>query len=386
MSVQRILIALTILSTLLFGIHYYLWARLVRDPALPPPWSATGTWAIIVLGVSAFLGVFLTRVAPRDLVSPVMWVVFSWLGVMFYLFLLLALSDALLVVVWLARRLGGGETVDAERRVTLARLVAGVVGGLSLGLGTVGLASALGRLRVAEIRVPLKKLAAGTPPYRIVQVSDIHVGPTIGEAFVREMVQRVNELAADCIVITGDLVDGSVEQLGKLVLPLKDLRAKDGVYFVTGNHEYYSGVDEWLTFLGTLGIRVLRNERLPVGPLDLAGVDDWSAKTFGHGHGADIPKALAGRDPSRAVVLLAHQPQAIEEAETHGVDLQLSGHTHGGQLFPWRYAVRLVTPYVAGLYQHKSAALYVSRGTGYWGPPMRVAAPAEITHLTLTPA
>jgi predicted MPP superfamily phosphohydrolase len=186
-------------------------------------------------------------------------------------------------------------------------------------------------------------------------------------------------------VITGDLVDGSVEQLGALTAPLKELHAKDGVFFVTGNHEYYSGVDEWLAYLGELGIRVLRNERVPVGPIDLAGVDDWSARSFGHGHGADLSKALAGRDKERPVVLLAHQPQAIVEAEQHGVDLQLSGHTHGGQMFPWVYAVKLVTPYVAGLYQHKTSALYVSRGTGYWGPPVRVGAPAEITHLTLVP-
>jgi hypothetical protein len=386
MSVSRILIALTVLSSLLFGIHYYLWARLVRDPGLPAPWSTAATWGLGVLAVGGIVGFALVRVAPRSVSSPVMWVVYSWIGLMFYLFLLLAASDAALLVMALARHVGKVPPVDVERRVGLARIVASVVSVAAFGLGGVGMASALGKTAIARVRVPLAKLPAGMKPYTVVQVSDIHIGPTIGEAFIREMVAEVNALAPDAIVITGDLVDGSVAQLGPLAEPLRELRAKDGVFFVTGNHEYYSGVDEWLTFLRGLGIRVLRNERVAVGPFDLAGVDDWTAHSFGHGHGADLPKALDGRDASRALVLLAHQPQAIVEAETLGVDLQLSGHTHGGQIFPWSYAVKLVTPYVAGLYQHKRAAIYVSRGTGYWGPPMRVGAPAEITHLELVPA
>jgi uncharacterized protein len=386
MSLTRILVALTVLTSILSGVHYYLWARLVRDPALPSPWNSVATWALVLLAASTLGGFVLTRVGPRSVSSPVMWVVYTWLGLMFYLFFLLVASDVALVLMSLVRRMAGDAVVDPEKRLTLSRGVAGLVSVLALGLGAFGMVSALGKTAIARVTVPLKKLAAGTPPYRIVQVTDIHVGPTIGEDFIRRLVQQVNELQPDCIVITGDLVDGSVAELGALAAPLEGLRAKDGVYFVTGNHEYYSGVDEWLTFLRGLGIRVLRNERVAVGPIDLAGVDDWSAKSFGHGHGADIPRALLGRDPARAVVLLAHQPQAIVEAESLGVDLQLSGHTHGGQIFPWSYAVKLVTPYVAGFYRHKSASLYVSRGTGYWGPPMRVGAPAEITHLELVPA
>jgi predicted MPP superfamily phosphohydrolase len=386
MSVTRILVALTIVTALVGGIHYYLWARLIRDPALSPPWSTAGSWVLASLAVSALLGFALARFAPRGVSSPVMWVVYPWIGVMFYLFLLLVASDVLLLVAAVTRWFGGGAAVDPERRVFLARLVAGTVSTLALGVGGYGMASALGRIAVTNVRVPLSRLSKDTKPYRIVQVTDIHVGPTIGEEFIRTLVAEVNALDPDCVVITGDLVDGSVAELGPLAAPLAGLRARDGVFFVTGNHEYYSGVDEWLTFLRGLGIRVLRNERVAVGPIDLAGVDDWSARSFGNGHGADIPAALEGRDESRPVVLLAHQPQAIVEAAAHGVDLQLSGHTHGGQMFPWKYAVRLVTPYVAGLYKHGAAALYVSRGTGYWGPPMRVGAPAEITHIEIYPA
>jgi len=385
MSLTRILVVLTVASSILWSVHVYFWTRLVRDPAVPAPWSTRAGWVLATLAVSTLLSFVLSRYLPRSLASPMMWVVYVWMGVMFYLFMLLAASDGLLLVLALARRFVGPEEVDAERRVTIARLVAGVVSALALGLVGTGMASALGKTAIAKVRVPLAKLAAGTAPYRIVQLSDIHIGSTIGESFIREIVEQVNALEPDCVVITGDLVDGSVARLGAFAAPLGQIRAKDGVFFVTGNHEYYSGVDEWLAHLTSLGIRVLRNERVAVGPIELAGVDDWSAKGFGNGHGADLPKALAGRDRSRPVVLLAHQPQAINEAEEHGVDLQLSGHTHGGQMFPWSYAVRLVTPYVAGLYQHKTSALYVSRGTGYWGPPVRVAAPAEITHLELVP-
>jgi predicted MPP superfamily phosphohydrolase len=188
------------------------------------------------------------------------------------------------------------------------------------------------------------------------------------------------------VVITGDLVDGSVAELEPHVEPLKRLRAKDGVYFVTGNHEYYSGANAWIAHLESLGIRVLRNERVPIRGehgFDLAGVDDWTAHQFGGEHGMNLEKALSGRDPDRAVVLLAHQPKAIVEAGARGVDLQLSGHTHGGQLFPFNFLVGLQQPYVAGLHDHGATKIYVSRGTGYWGPPMRVGAPAEITRIEL---
>jgi predicted MPP superfamily phosphohydrolase len=386
MSVTRILVALTVLSSVLGGTHYYLWARLVRDPALPTPWGARAGWALAALAVSGVVGFALARFAPRSVSSPVMWVVYTWMGLMFYLFMLLLASDLAMLVIAVARRVSGAGEVDVERRVAVARLVAGGVSTLALGVLGVGMGSALGRTAVARVTVPLAKLAAGTKAYRLVQLSDVHIGPTIGLSFIREIVAQVNALEPDCVVITGDLVDGSVAELGALAAPLKELRAKDGVFFVTGNHEYYSGVDAWLDHLRGLGVRVLRNERVAVGPIDLAGVDDWTAHGFGNGHGADLPRALLGRDPARPVVLLAHQPQAIVEAETHGVDLQLSGHTHGGQMFPWVYAVKLVTPYVAGLYRHKSSALYVSRGTGYWGPPLRVGAPAEITEVELVPA
>jgi predicted MPP superfamily phosphohydrolase len=179
-------------------------------------------------------------------------------------------------------------------------------------------------------------------------------------------------------------VDGSVEQLARLVAPLAELRATDGVFFVTGNHEYYSGADDWIAHLAGLGIRVLRNERIAIrDAFDLAGVDDASAHRMLAGHGQDVDKALEGRDPSRAVVLLAHQPKAVKDAARADVDLQLSGHVHGGQMVPFNWLVRLDQPFISGLHLVGRTWIYVSTGTGYWGPPMRVGPGAELTRIEL---
>jgi len=186
------------------------------------------------------------------------------------------------------------------------------------------------------------------------------------------------------IVITGDLVDGTVEQLRAHVEPLRELRAPDGVFFVTGNHEYYSGADAWIAHLRALGIRVLRNERVDIrGAFDLAGVDDASAHRMLAGHRQDVTKALAGRDPSRAVVLLAHQPKALGDAVRCDVDLQLSGHVHGGQMVPFNWLARIDQPVIKGLHRVARSWIYVSTGTGYWGPPMRIGPGAELTDIEL---
>jgi len=377
MSVWRLLVFLAVVLSITAGIHYFLWIRLARDPAWPAPVVRGLAWGLGLLAASIPLGLFASRLLPRSTAAPFAWLAYGWMGLMFVLFLTLVPLE----VVRAGARVVG---VDPERRLLLARALAGAAAVIGLGESVAGLASVLGRVGVQPVRVPIAKLPKSLSGYTIVQISDIHVGPTIGRSFIDQIVRTINALSPDLVAITGDLVDGSVAELGPLVEPLKDLRAKDGVFFVTGNHEYYSGVDAWIGHLRTLGVRVLRNERVALRDgLDLAGVDDTSAKSFGRGHGQDVPRAMEGRDESRAIVLLAHQPKAVIDACKHGVDLQLSGHTHGGQIWPWGYAVRLDQPHVAGLHDHHGTAIYVSRGTGYWGPPMRVAAPAEITRIEL---
>ncbi len=258
------------------------------------------------------------------------------------------------------------------------------------GLAAAAIRSGLARVAVRNVNVRLRRLPQKLDGLTIVQLTDVHVGPTIGRAFIEDIVARTNALAPDVIAITGDLVDGSVDDLRDAIAPLAGLKARYGVYFCTGNHEYYSGAPEWCAELTRIGVRVLRNERVTIGDgldsIDLAGIDDESAHRFGEGHGADLARAVAGRDPARELVLLAHQPKAVLEAKEHGVGLQLSGHTHGGQIWPWNYAVRLQQPVVAGLARFGETQVYVSCGTGYWGPPMRLAAPAEITRITLQTA
>jgi uncharacterized protein len=384
MSPLRIVVALLVVTSILGGTHYYLWARYVRDPAFPEPWSSLGRWAIVFLGALVLVSIALRR-APRSVSSPIAWTVYTWLGLLFFSFFLWVAVDAGRALIGLWVRLSSSPPDDPERRILLSRALAGLVGLSALGLGGLGLANVLRPVGVKRVKVALAKLPRSASGYRIALISDVHVGPTIGGGFIEDVVRRVNALEPDLIAIAGDLVDGSVADLGAFVAPLKELRAKDGVFFVTGNHEYYSGVDEWLRFLPTLGMRVLVNERVAIGGdggFDLAGVEDLAGRGF-DGHGPDLLRALEGRDASRALVLLAHQPKAIFEAAQHGVDLQLSGHTHGGQLFPWKYFVGLDQPYVAGLHTHGDSQVYVSSGTGYWGPPMRVGAPAEITHIEL---
>jgi len=299
----------------------------------------------------------------------------------------LGLSDLVKVI---AVRRDPGVPADPERRHAIARLFGGAAALVGIGASGIGVASVLSPVAVSRVRVAIDRLTKAKSGYRIVQITDIHVGPTIGRDFIEQIVSSVNALNPDLIAITGDLVDGSVDDLAEQVAPLGKLRAKDGVFFVTGNHEYYSGADAWIAHLGTkLGVRVLRNEHVRIGGdegFDLAGIDDASAHGFGNGHGADLHKALEGRDSSRACVLLAHQPRGIDLADALGVDLQLSGHTHGGQMVPWNFLVRLQQPFVAGLHKLARAQIYVSRGTGYWGPPMRVGVPAEITEIELVRA
>jgi hypothetical protein len=390
MSLTRVAIFLSIVLTVSSGIHYYLWARLVRDMAWPAATHRGLTALLISLAVLLPASFILMRVVPvaRSLQSPIMWVLYTWMGLMFCLFVLLIPADIVRGVGWLIERVSGAP-VDPARRLFLARLFGGAVGLGGLGMAGWGLYSASRPVAVKPLDVAVPGLPAAFAGFRIVQMTDIHVGPTIGREFIDQLVARTNSLNPDMVAITGDLVDGSVESLGEFLAPLRELRARHGVYFVTGNHEYFSGADEWVTHLRSLGVTVLRNERVTLeqdgAAVDLAGIDDPTGASFSGG-GSDLARALAGRDPARPVILLAHQPKSAIEAAEHGVSLQLSGHTHGGQIFPFNYLVKLQQPFVAGLHRLKDTLVYVSPGTGYWGPPMRVGVPAEITDITLRTA
>ena len=380
MTFSKILIPLTVMLTLTFLLHRYVWLRLVRDAAWSGPWGKILTLLIFTLAALVPLVFITMRSAPHSIGVPLAWVVYTWMGFLFYLFVFSVLGD----VGKGAAHIAGLIPQDPERRRFVARGIALFIGAAAGTVGLTGMFNVARGFKIKRIRVPIAKFPKHASGYSIVQLTDVHAGPTIGREFVESIVRETNGLNPDMIVITGDLVDGSVAHLRELVESLRDLKARDGVFFVTGNHEYYSGADEWIAHIRTLGIRVLRNERVDVrGLFDLAGVDDASARNMLPGHGMDIEKAVKDRDASRALVLLAHQPKAFKQALKAGVDLQLSGHVHGGQMMPFNWLVHIDQPFIADLHRVDNTWIYVSAGTGYWGPPMRVGTEAEITRIEL---
>ncbi|WP_344630758.1 metallophosphoesterase, partial [Streptomyces glaucosporus] len=276
---------------------------------------------------------------------------------------------------------GRRPATGPSRRLFVARTVAaaaGVAAAGTVGHGTYGV---LRGPKLKRVTVPLAKLPRAAHGYRIAVVSDIHLGPILGRSHTQRIVDTINRADADMVAVVGDLVDGSVADLGPAAEPLAQLRSRDGSYFVTGNHEYFGDAGEWVDHVRELGVEPLENARRELRHFDLAGVNDLAGEE--EGQGPDFERALGDRDTSRAVVLLAHQPVMIHDAVEHGVDLQLSGHTHGGQMWPVTYLAQAANPTLAGLERYGDTQLFVSRGAGAWGPPVRVGAESDITVVEL---
>lgn len=271
-----------------------------------------------------------------------------------------------------------------SRRLFVARVLAGAAAATAVGTVGAGTYGVLDGPGVKRVTVPLAKLPRTAHGYRIAVVSDVHLGPVLGRGFAQKVVDTINGTQPDLIAVVGDLVDGSVKDLGPAAAPLAQLRARHGTYFVTGNHEYFSGAEQWVEQVRRLGMRPLENARTELPWFDLAGVNDIAGEN--EGQGPDFVRALGDRDTTRACVLLAHQPVQIHEAVEHHVDLQLSGHTHGGQLWPGNLIAAAANPTLAGLERYGDTQLYVSRGAGAWGPPTRVGASSDITVIELASA
>jgi hypothetical protein len=380
-----LLLVLCVASAFLAACHYYIARRLVLDPDLAQPWRGLAIGALCGLAATLVLQPIGERWLRPARARLIAWPASLWMGFAFLLLLALIASDA---VLWLAG--GVAEAAqDLQGPGPGAGMRAALVVGIALLAGLAGLRSGLAPPQLRRVELELPRWPASRDGYRIVQISDIHIGPILGRSFAEQLVVRVNALAPDLVAVTGDLVDGKVELLAEEVAPFAGLRGRDGVYFVTGNHDHFSGADAWVNEVAGLGMRVLRNERVAIGQgalaFDLVGVDDHRSGMIGQG-GEDLDRALGGRDPARPAILLAHDPSTFKRAATLGIDLQISGHTHGGQIWPFGLLVRLVIPTVAGRYAKGDAQLYVSRGTGFWGPPMRLFAPAEITEIVLRSA
>ncbi|MEU6911936.1 metallophosphoesterase [Streptomyces olindensis] len=268
-----------------------------------------------------------------------------------------------------------------SRRLFVSRVVGGAAAAAAVGTVGYGTYGVLRGPKVKRVTVPLAKLPRAAHGYRIAVVSDVHLGPVLGRGFAQKVVDTINATQPDLIAVVGDLVDGSVKDLGPAAAPLAQLKARHGSYFVTGNHEYFSGAEQWVEEVRRLGLTPLENARREMPYFDLAGVNDVAGED--EGQGPDYARALGDRDTARACVLLAHQPVQIHDAVEHGVDLQLSGHTHGGQLWPGNLLAAAANPTVAGLERYGDTQLYVSRGAGAWGPPTRVGAPSDVTLIEL---
>ncbi|WP_433732393.1 metallophosphoesterase [Actinoplanes sp. CA-051413] len=268
-----------------------------------------------------------------------------------------------------------------DRRLLLARGAAIFAGLTAAGITGYGVKTALGPPQLDRVQLPMAKLPRAMDGTRLAVVSDIHLGPLTGTNHAARIVNLINSVNADIVCIVGDLVDGSVAELGRFAAPLADIKSRRGAYFVTGNHEYYSGYQEWVAEVARLGVKPLRNERLELDGLDLAGVNDIGGVDFGDG--PDLRRALGDRDTSRPVVLMAHQPVVARDAAPFGVDLQVSGHTHGGQMAPFNLLVGLEQPVVSGFGTVDGVPVYVTNGAGFWGPPVRVGAPPQVTVIEL---
>jgi predicted MPP superfamily phosphohydrolase len=382
---------LTLLSLLL---HSYVAWRVLPD--LPGPAWVQMALALVLLSSALITpwGLMARRLKSRHLSDTVAWAGLLCMGLFSSLFVLTILRDGVLLLAGaLQWALPGSVAMPMLARASALAvpLVAGLV-------TLWGLFNARRRAAIVAVDVPIADLPVALHGFTIAQISDIHVGPTIKGPYLQAIVQAVNQIEADMVAVTGDLVDGTVAELAHHVAPLANLSSRHGTYFVTGNHEYYSGAHAWIDELRRLGVRVLMNEHVVLrhGPADLhvdlhadlvlAGVADHGAHHFDPAHRSDPQAAIAGAPASALVkVLLAHQPRSAVAAADAGFDLQLSGHTHGGQFWPWNFFVPLQQPFTAGLNRLSQLWVYTSRGTGYWGPPKRFGAPSEITRLRLVP-
>lgn len=374
--------------------HFYLYRRGIVPIARTRRGRRIGLAVLGVLWLGLTFARVLTFDVPGELATVAAVGFWTWFGLALYLGLSLFAAQLVGAGRWLAarvRRLARAAPpeapVDEERRLFLARSVVGASALVSVGVGSYGLYRAIGDPEITEVVVKLPHLPKALDGYTLVQVSDIHIGDILGQRFLAHMVERCNALKPDLVAITGDLVDDSVAVLGPTIGTLQRLRSRHGSYFCTGNHEYYSGADEWCDALSRMGITVLRNRHVSVGDagasFDLVGVDDWGAHRSGFRQGYDLERAIAGRDPERASVLLSHQPANFDVVSRKGLGLQLSGHTHGGQMFPFTKLIKLSWQYPRGRHALGDSTLYVSRGTGFWGVPMRVDSPPEIVKVVL---
>ena len=386
---------LTVISVIV-GSGMYIRQRLINRLRISKPYRRVLTLIVLITPLTVPVNIIIRRFGVAGITLDLLsWIGYLGFGFLSFILTYLAISDLVrLLSKMIVKALNRSDEakasdrdIDPVRRQLLTDVVnIGIVSSAVLSTAY-GLSEARRLPKVKEVLLPVQGLPDDCDGFRIAQISDIHVSETIKRDWVRTVVREVNRTSPDMIAFTGDLADGSAARLMAEAAPLADLQAPHGKFFVTGNHEYYAGILEWLEVVRRFGFTVLINEHQVIqkgaGRLLIGGVTDYRAGRFIKSHTSSPLAAIADAPRTDFKILLAHQPKSIFEASRAGFDLQISGHTHGGQFFPWNYAINLVYPFKAGLYQINKTRMYVNRGTGYWGPPVRLGAPSEITLLIL---
>jgi predicted MPP superfamily phosphohydrolase len=367
-----------VVSGVIVSAHWYIGLRLIRDAQWPPA-VVPIAWAVLWGAfASIFLGFLGGRLLPRPVARVLQWVGFVWMGVFALALTACAATDLAFFVA------GRAAPHPQEWGRAQALLVLGLIGpALAWGFFVAR------RTPVVErITVPIAGLGPELEGLKLVQITDVHIGETLDRRFLRRVVDQVNALKPDVIAVTGDTIDGPVAKLHDEVQGFGELKAPLGVFYVTGNHEYYHGAASWVAQMKRLGLIALHNEHRVLqrgsSRLVIGGVPDVEGARFSASHAPSVELAFAGAPVGAPRILLAHQPRFARSAQGHSVQLMLSGHTHGGQIFPFMFLVRLQQPVISGFRQLWGVPVYTSRGTGYWGPPFRVGPSSEITEITLT--
>ncbi len=391
---MRMILFFSIFFGLLLVAHWYTGRRFINNSRLQGDKKRLA-WVLVALifFLPQIPFLFFLNGAQSGVLDLLSLLGFVVMGFLSLLFTFIFLRDVMVLVGkatrWIGRTMrgsGGGE-IDRERRRFIIHSSNIGIAGVAAAATGYGFHEARQRATIEEIDVPVAGLPDGFDGFRIVQFTDLHIGPTIKRKFVEGIAEQLQALKGDLLAFTGDLVDGSVAWLRDDVAPLQELTAPFGKFFITGNHEYYSGVESWVKEAQRIGFDVLLNEHRVVerngSRIILAGITDYSGGDYVPGHLSDPKAAFHNAPEGLRRILLAHQPRSIYASISTGIDLQISGHTHGGQFLPWNYFAALNQPYIKGLHRHGNAWVYVSRGTGYWGPPLRLGNAPEITVITL---
>ncbi|RMZ49991.1 metallophosphoesterase [Candidatus Marinimicrobia bacterium PRS2] len=379
------MIFLLIFSAVLFVVYAYVGLRFVMTLDIMSSYKYLLCFTLFVFYCFPIIGIILYfNKIENNLSTLIHWLGYTGLGFVSLLFFIQAGADLLSLLKSLFAK---GHSFDPHRRAFLGLSAKTIMGGIA-GIGSIwGIYNATKEPVIKRVEIKIDGLPESLRGFRMAQITDLHVGSMITGKFVKTVTRKIKELNADMLFFTGDAADGSVQSYGKHLQSLAEINPKYGKYFVTGNHEYYSDMNGWLQLIEGLGFKILVNESQNIivndATIMITGIPDRGGGHFSSFHKTNMEKAVGGMNPSDLKILLAHQPKDVEYALKYGFDLQLSGHTHGGQYFPFSLLVQLAHPFIKGLHKRENTWIYINQGTGYWGPPLRIGTEPEITEITL---